>query len=486
VSKVTQHDMVRLALLEAYQTSKAENPTDPKVAFSIQEIHDAIEAKYGVDWDRTRISNQIQTLRYRNQIEKVGKVPANGRSNRGAYWCTVEIMEAETEPAECIEPESKPEPVEEVVIPEPRMENSPPTMDQSRTDFEANWIPEQPDTPGVYPGSYPEDSDDVRAVHFGGKEAARTHQAFDVANTKRKRKNSVQEEPKSDRQLLHEIMQQLGFIAKEVAAQERLVRESHAQANRAQSAAETVLSRMSAFDKEVGIALSNFIQGNNDRDAFEIQVFKSAFIEGWNSAVRMKATDPKLKSIVEKNIRLERVKCDEHDGSDSFTLIVDGGETEDPLKEIAEDLVKELIDTVQLSALAFNSNNSEEQKMVKLAKIIKLIAERIELSIAAGVFIRTVNAKPRVLPDWAKYIWRIFTGDLGAHTSPEYLTKLKQICTSVEFHEVTGTMGRMRIHLPEVRGIKATMSDFVFIRISEGNYKILPYQMLPPEALIGT
>jgi hypothetical protein len=231
--------------------------------------------------------------------------------------------------------------------------------------------------------------------------------AFDVANTKRKRKNSVQEEPKSDRQLLHEIMQQLGFIAKEVAAQERLVRESHAQANRAQSAAETVLSRMSAFDKEVGVALGSFIQGNNDRDAFEIQVFKSAFVEGWNSAVRMKATDPKLKSIVEKNIRLERVKCDEQRCVPAaFTLIVDGSETEDPLKEIAEDLVRELIDTVQLSALAFNSNNSEEQKMIKMAKIVKLIAERIELSIAAGVFIRTVNAKPRVLPEWAKYIWK--------------------------------------------------------------------------------
>jgi hypothetical protein len=484
VSKVTQHDMVRLALLEAYQTSKAENPTDPKVAFTIQEIHDAVKAKYGEDWDSKKVANQIQTLRYRNQIEKVGKAPVHGRSSRGAYWCTVEIMEAETEPAECIEPEPKPEPVEEVVIPEPRVENSPPTTDQSRTDFEANWAPEQPDTPGVYPGSYPEDSDD-----FGGMDGPHIYgppsnvKAFDVANTKRKRKNSVQEEPKSDRQLLHEIMQQLGFIAKEVAAQERLVRESHAQANRAQSAAETVLSRMSAFDKEVGVALGSFIQGNNDRDAFEIQVFKSAFVEGWNSAVRMKATDPKLKSIAEKNIRLER---DANSERGSFHLIVDGSETEDPLKEIAEDLVRELIDTVQLSALAFNSNNSEEQKMIKMAKIVKLIAERIELSITAGVFIRTVNAKPRVLPEWAKYIWKVFTHDLGENASPEYLTKLKQICTSVEFHEVTKTIGRMRIHLPEVRGIKATMSDFVFIRISEGNYKILPYQLLPPEALIGS
>lgn len=495
--KLHAHDLAKMAMFAEYKATG-------KTAFTKQDIHDAVFSEFGQDWNSTKVANAMSTLRYRNLMEAVGDAP-KGKGGIGKLWCTIEIMEAETEPPEKVDddgwedcsPEwiaarpdgacviaprkagkrragngegkySHKHPSDWQPQPEPERVELPPMTLKMNSVNETypilRTIPQQANSPEV------EEIAEEWGSQFvaGGKEAALTQQAFDVTRSKRKQKRNAQQgPPQSDRQLLHELMQQVGFIARELAGQERLIRETHQLSGQAHSAARDMVGLMKAFDAEVAKKIDEFVRTTVKSDMLEVSAFKGGFVEGWNAAIKMQKTDVTLKEITGENVTMTP-------GEDNggYNIVVDGGEIAEELDDQYSNILIDEMASILAILMRMRFGALSPMDIIQLGQAVKVLAAKMDVCIAEDKFVDHVEGAPKNLPIWARNVWDEFLKDLARQSKRKYVTILKGEVQSVEFHVIDGHNGRMEIRMHG--GPKSFR--FVVLGFLTSNMKVLPYE----------
>lgn len=432
------------AMVRNYVETKQNDPSNPKVTWTKDEMVQIIKLYYGEDWDARKIQNNTQTLKYRNLIEKVGQLPRKG-SVAGLYlWCPIKVMEMETEP-EVTEPEPIPTPgPSETVAVAPtvsliRASTFEPVTYESQP-YESLPEPDRMEISEQSVGA-PETHDDSWGVTIPVQQGAKR---------KRKHSDASNEEKPDLLRTLHEMQRAMADIQRDLAAIKRQQDVNHAAIGNLDNLVSVLGKSFIDFDEHTNKAINNFLEQSWERTKGEVSAFKNGYVTGWNTLEeRVKSG----KTLNFENVRVEITR----------DQMVNTGVPSKPLEEAvietvdvsdmfraagkAFDTSRELIDLMKQWDLA-KSGFSDATTLEITNKMTDALMARLDERINEGETTKHSRTGINKIPNWAKPIWEETEEEFirqvpGANRSD--LRAFRKSVVWVEFVQVGDLTGKVTI-----------------------------------------
>lgn len=489
------HEMVLDAMIRDYKESKATNPSDPKITWTRDEMIALVARHFGEEWNAVKASNQIQTLKYRNEMESVGQLPRHGKVPGQMLWCPIRVMEMETEPDE--KPEPTPEPVEKAT-PEIDPETVARSASIQASEFKPVVYESAPIPVETYPiirpignpaeGIHQEmvdefmesvDRMEIQPEPPVESQAATHDESWGVAipvQQKRKRKHGeiAPETPMDELvRTVRELSRTVGDIQKQVSGVTRSVNENRSAWERSDNALRAIGLQFDAFDESLGNSIKGFLDAFKDSHEFEVAAFRFGFIAGFNECRGVKETfkaNPILGEL--KEIGQDDVEVDfapDAEGEERFHA---HPPTSMPVETKLAKLTEGMVERGETHVFVDNETRTKNAN-----EVLTTLRTEVEKSVADGNWQRHYRGNVRGIPVWAQGIWGDVKKEFAKRTNGEQRklgVALARAASIVEVWEVTRATGRITVTLPATDELDANTFSFAYLGTDGTDRIIVP------------